>query len=118
VIDGEAGIEQVNRRVMEKVSHLILITDLSKKGTQVIQTIKKVADTLVMYDEVGAIVNRIGDMSLVDYVNTGGIPILSYIADDKNLALFDIQGKSIFSLPDDSNVVAGAKEALEKINIL
>jgi CO dehydrogenase maturation factor len=40
VIDGEAGIEQINRRVMEKVSHLLLITDASKKGTDVIKTIK------------------------------------------------------------------------------
>lgn len=31
VIDGEAGIEQINRRVMEKVTHLILVTDASKK---------------------------------------------------------------------------------------
>ena len=29
VIDGEAGIEQINRRVMEKVTHLLLITDAS-----------------------------------------------------------------------------------------
>ena len=50
VIDGEAGIEQINRRVMEKVTHLVLITDPSRKGTQVISTIKKVADELVMYD--------------------------------------------------------------------
>ena len=42
VIDGEAGIEQINRRVMEKVTDLLLITDSSKKGTQVIATIKKV----------------------------------------------------------------------------
>ena len=35
VIDGEAGIEQIQRRVMEKVSHLLLITDQSKKGGQV-----------------------------------------------------------------------------------
>ena len=32
VIDGEAGVEQINRRVMEKVTHLLLITDASKKG--------------------------------------------------------------------------------------
>ena len=32
VIDGEAGIEQINRRVMEKVTHLICVTDASKKG--------------------------------------------------------------------------------------
>ena len=42
VIDGEAGVEQINRRVMEKVTHLLLITDASRKGTQVIQTVKKV----------------------------------------------------------------------------
>lgn len=41
VIDGEAGVEQINRRVMEKVTHLLLITDSSRKGTQVIRTIKK-----------------------------------------------------------------------------
>ncbi|MFR2512710.1 MAG: hypothetical protein ACLS9K_12865 [Lachnospira eligens] len=53
VIDGEAGIEQINRRVMEKVTHLPLVTDASKKGCQVVQTIKKVADELVMYDRIG-----------------------------------------------------------------
>lgn len=118
VIDGEAGIEQINRRVMEKVSHLILITDPSKKGTQIVQTIKNVADNLVMYDEIGVIVNRINDMSLCDYIDTGEIPVLTYISDDENLAAFDIQGKCIFNLPEDSNVIIGAEEALKKINIL
>ena len=56
VIDGEAGIEQINRRVMEKVTHLVLITDASRKGIQVVQTIKGVADRLVMYDKMGVIV--------------------------------------------------------------
>ena len=31
VIDGEAGIEQINRRVIEKGTHLLLITDQSRK---------------------------------------------------------------------------------------
>ena len=64
VIDGEAGIEQINRRVMEKVTHLLLVTDASKKGCQVVQTIKKVADELVMYDRIGVIANRIPDMEV------------------------------------------------------
>ena len=71
VIDGEAGIEQVNRRVMERVTHLILVTDPSKKGTQVIQTIKKVADELVMYQAIGVIVNRLNDPEVARYVDTG-----------------------------------------------
>lgn len=118
VVDGEAGIEQINRRVMEKVSHLLLVTDASKKGTQVIGTIKKVADELVMYQKIGAIVNRIPDESVIPFINTGDIPVLSYIPTDKNLAIFDIEGKNIINLPDDSNVVKGTRKALEEIGIL
>ena len=118
VIDGEAGIEQITRRVMEKVTHLLLITDASKKGTQVISTIKSVADELVMYKKIGAIVNRIPDDSVIPYINTNGIPVLSYIENDKNLAIYDIEGKNITKLPEDSNVVKGVKEALKKIEIL
>lgn len=118
VIDGEAGIEQINRRVMEKVTHLLLITDPSKKGCQVINTIKSVADELVMYEKIGAIVNRMADLSLKEYINTNGIEILSCILEDKNLSMFDIQGENIFNLPENSNVVRGAKEALEKIGVL
>ena len=93
VIDGEAGIEQINRRVMEKVTHLLLITDASKKGTQVISTIKQVADELVMYQKIGAIVNRLPDESVLEHININGIPVLSYIKSDKNLVIYDIEGK-------------------------
>ncbi len=118
VIDGEAGIEQINRRVMEKVTHLLLITDASKKGTQVISTIKSVANELVMYKKIGAIVNRIPDDSVIEHINTNGIPVLSYIPNDSNLAIYDIEGKNITKLPDNSNVVEGVKKALIEMEIL
>ena len=118
VIDGEAGIEQINRRVMEKVTHLLLITDASKKGTQVISTIKSVADELVMYQKIGAIVNRLPDESVIDHINTNGIPVLSYIKSDKNLVIYDIEGKNITKLPNDSEVVAGAKKALCELGVI
>ena len=118
VIDGEAGIEQINRRVMEKVSHLLLVTDSSKKGTQVIQTIRKVADELVMYEKLGAVANRLPDLSVKDYMDTGDIPVLAYIRDDRDLATFDLRGKNVFYLPDNAEIVKGAREALKKMKIL
>lgn len=118
VIDGEAGIEQINRRVMERVTHLILITDPSKKGCQVIKTIKGVADDLVMYDKIGAIVNRMTDEYLKDYINIDGVEVLSYIPNDTNLAMFDIQGENVFNLPESSPVVKGVRETLTKIGVL
>lgn len=118
VIDGEAGIEQINRRVMEKVTHLVLVTDPSRKGTQVIDTIKKVADELVMYDKCGAIVNRVVNPALIPYIHIEGAEILSVIGSDEAHAANDIQGKSVFDLPENAPVLTGAREALEKLDIL
>ena len=117
VIDGEAGVEQINRRVMEKVTHLLLITDASRKGTQVIQTVKKVADELVMYDQVGAIVNRLPSREVIPLLDTGDIPVLSYIENDAALADFDIRGENVFYLPESANIVRGVREALEKLSV-
>lgn len=118
VIDGEAGIEQINRRVMEKVTHLLLITDTSKKGRDVCATIKSVADNLVMYEHLGVIVNRVSDKTMMKYMDFGGIEVLAEIGDDKNLTEFDLKGENVFNLPDDSELVRGVNDALVKIDIL
>ena len=118
MIDGEAGIEQINRRVMEKVTDLLLITDSSKKGTQVIATIKKVADELVMYDQVGIIANRLPSMEVTQYMDTGDIPVLACIPLDASLAEFDLKGENVFYLPGDAAIVQGTKDALKKIRVI
>lgn len=118
VIDGEAGIEQINRRVMEKVTHLVLITDPSRKGTQVIETIKRVADELVMYDRCGAVINRVTDPAMIPYIHIEGTEILACIGSDSQHAANDIRGLSVFDLPADAPVLAGAREALTKLEIL
>jgi CO dehydrogenase maturation factor len=118
VIDGEAGIEQVNRRVMEKVTHLLLVSDASKKGIQVIETINRVAKELVIYDAVGAIINRIPGWDIKQHIDTGEIPVLAYIPSDETLATYDIKGETIMGLPDHAPIVQGARETLIKLNIL
>ena len=103
---------------MEKSTHLLLITDSSRKGTQVIQTIKKVADELVMYEKIGAIANRLPSIDVRDFMDTGDIPVLSYIPSDSSLAEFDLKGENVFYLPEDSAIVKGVREALEKMEII
>ncbi len=117
VIDGEAGIEQVNRRVMEKVTHLILVSDASRKGLQVAQTVYKVAKELVMFERAGLIVNRIPDISLEGELDTGGLELLACIPDDRGMAFNDMRGESVFALDENSAVIQGAKKALEEIGI-
>ena len=117
VIDGEAGIEQIQRRVMEKVSHLLLITDQSKKGVQVITTIKGVADELISYDRIGAIINRVTNPELVALMECP-VEVLTAIPADSTFAANDIRGKSVMELPADSAMLTGVKEALQRIEIL
>lgn len=126
VIDGEAGIEQINRRVMDTVTHLFLVTDASKKGFQVIQTIKGVADQLVMYEKCGVIVNRVEDAELLQALlgqaqvddrmrqgMIGDLPVVSVISSDPAHARNDMLGRPIFELSSDAPVYRGAAEALE-----
>ena len=118
VIDGEAGIEQIQRRVMDKVTHLILVTDQSKKGCQVISTIKGVADDLIVYDKIVAIINRMTNPELAGLIAIPGVEIAAFIPADSAFAANDIKGKSVLELPEDSLMLNGVKEALQKIEIL
>ena len=118
VIDGEAGIEQINRRVMEKVTHLVLITDSSKKGCGVIRTIKNVADDLVMYEKAGVVVNRVPSEDVLQYMDLGDIPLLSWIPADSNLTERDLKGESVFYIPSEAPIVAGVREALTNLGII
>lgn len=101
VIDGEAGVEQVNRRVMEKVSHLVLVSDASIKGLNVVKTIKSVSDTAIEYEKVGLILNRLRSekererLSIPNELNC-----LGWIPEDDTIRSFDIEGKSILEAPD------------------
>ena len=112
VIDGEAGIEQINRRVMEKVTHLFLITDPSRKGCKVVDTIKAVADELVMYEQCGVVVNRAVRAELVADPCLAGAPLLTVIGADARQTRNDVEGGSVFDLPEAARVPRGAAEAL------
>ena len=118
VIDGEAGIEQVNRRVMEKVTHLLLVSDASRKGTSVIQTIKTVADQLCMYEKAGALINRVKDPAVQELVDTGNVEILGFLPEDDDLAMLDIEGRSLMELDPESETLQALKAALMKMEIL
>ena len=110
VIDGEAGIEQVNRRVMEKVTHLLLVSDASLKGTNVIKTISKVAGKVVKYDRAGVILNRLKNEDELNRVDLDGLELLGFLAEDDMIRNFDIEGKPLVRLPDGRSV-----EALRKM---
>jgi len=101
VIDGEAGIEQVNRRVMTAVTHLLLVSDTSLKGLRVCRTIKKVAATTMACRRDGLIINRVrpedpppAPEALSDLQLIGTLP------ESDRVRRFDMTGQSLLTLPE------------------
>ena len=103
---------------MEKVTHLVLVTDSSKKGCDVVKTIKSVADNLVMYDKVGVVVNRVPSEDVLQYMDLGDIPLLGWIPADVNLTERDLKGESVFYIPDDAPIVEGLRRGLISLDII
>ncbi len=118
VIDGEAGIEQINRRVMEKVNHLVYVSDASKKGLDVVNTIDSVAKELVMAEQTGLIINRVSNPKIVEHLDLGNLRLLAAIGNDDTIQEYDIQGKSILDIPKDTNIYLGAYSALKEMGII
>lgn len=112
VIDGEAGIEQVNRRVMETVTDLILISDSSKKGIDVIKTIKGVASSLDMYSRDYVVINRVRNEKVLELIDLEGMKLAGFIPEDDDLELLDIRGESLVKLSKDSVTVKKMAEIL------
>jgi CO dehydrogenase maturation factor len=112
VIDGEAGIEQVNRRVMEKVTHLILVSDASRKGINVVKTIKEVSDTAIDYEKAGLILNRLRNAEEREKLSIPPeLNCLGWIPEDDTIRSFDIEGKSILEI-DESPAITAVKNCL------
>lgn len=117
VIDAEAGVEQVNRRVLEKVTHLILISDLSAKGIKVADTIYKVAGEAVKFDRAGLIINRVSDPEDLKRITLPpGIPFLGYIPEESEIRNADIKGKSFLTIPETASLEA-VKKTLSAMEI-
>ncbi len=101
VIDGEAGIEQVNRRVMEKVTHLVLVSDTSARGLNVARTIKEVSGYAVPYEYAGLVLNRVrGEAELAHIRVPEELPLLGWVPDDDVIRMADMAGTSLLEVAD------------------
>jgi len=99
IIDGEAGIEQINRRVMRSVDTLLVVTDMSKKGFQVAEQIVKVAKKATGFKRADLIVNRVKAGAEVE-AEARGFDFVHVVPEDEIISRFDVGGKSFLELPE------------------
>jgi len=104
IVDCEAGLEQINRMVIESVDIILIVSDISMRSIKTADAIRKSAKKFTKYKKLGVILNRIkGDeYQIKRKLKSLKLPLLAEIPEDDIIAEFDLEGKPLVDLPEDS----------------
>jgi len=118
LIDGEAGIEQVNRRVMERVTHLLVVSDPSARGLDVARALGETAGTMGVAGQAGLVINRVKEgLDPKRPPLSEKLPLLGALPESTAVREGDIRGDTVFTL-DDRDFLAAVEGCLVKAGIV
>jgi CO dehydrogenase maturation factor len=115
LIDGEAGLEQINRQVVKDVDKLIVLTDTSFRGRETVAHIKKliIDNNVINCKDFGVVFNRVqskeNEKILYDFAEEIGIQVFGAIPQDKNIEAYDLIGRPLIHLPADSPALSAIR---------
>jgi len=118
IIDAEAGIEQVNRQVVETVDYPIIVTDNSMRGVKTALRLEELIHKVPNMNpvEIGIIFNRVPEVSqdLLELIKPK-LKFYGLVSADPQVAEFDLKGKSLLELPLQSTAVQEVRTILEPL---
>ena len=119
VVDGEAGPEQLNRRVMKSVDCLLVMADMSARSLQTAAGIIAVAnagENNIDVKMTGLVLNRVrNDQPKEELLKKVGLEVFGELPEDADVNKFDRENTSLFELPLDSACPQAVKAILKKI---
>ncbi|MCS7113131.1 MAG: AAA family ATPase [Nitrososphaerota archaeon] len=122
IMDMEAGLEHISRRVDSDVDVMFVITDRSRMGFKTVSRIKEVAEEVHVEVKrmvlIGNLFDEKDEYILREYANSIGLEYGGYIPYDENVSLYNMKGISILRLPDDSPSLLAVKSIAKKLSIL
>jgi len=122
IIDCEAGLEHLSRRTTRSVDTMLIVTDATHRGINTAKLIKELANSLeIKFDKICVILNRASEKQAEMFRESAskyGIELAGIVPDDKNITDYDLEGRPLIDLPDDSPAVIAVKEILKKLKIL
>lgn len=118
IVDGEAGPEQLNRRVMKSVDLLLVMADMSARSLQTAASIIEVAnmgENNIDVKQSGLVLNRVrNDQPTEELLKKTGLEVYGQLPEDAMVNKFDREGKSLFDLPLDSPCPVAVRELIKK----
>ena len=103
--------------VLQSIDILIIITDISMRSIETADSIRNRAAKFTHYKDLGIIINRVrGKIDpILNKLNEKKLPILGQIPEDDKIINFELEGKPLIDLQEDSISYLAIKEILTKI---
>ncbi len=119
IIDTEAGLEHLSRRTTQNVNIMFVVSDISKRGLLTARRIGKLSNELdINFQKIFLILNRVKqeneDLIRNKAIETG-LDVIGVIYDDVEVTEYDMEGKSLITLPVDSNPVKNISKIVSQI---
>ncbi len=121
VLDNEAGLENLSRRIIQKVNLMVMVTDPSARGLKTVKRLHTMTGEMkIEYDKLAIVVNRARSDEPTEAAERLQKEIkadfLISLADDDEIASFAEQGKSLLELSKDNKVAAKLDLLLKQIS--
>jgi CO dehydrogenase maturation factor len=123
VLDAEAGLEQINRKVLRRVDNLVVVSDPSARGFHTAGTMKELVQSQAELrpGRIGLVVNRCPPEAEEDWgerAREQGLDLLGTIPEDERLRDMDRAGESLLDLPSDSAAMRGIRAVLARLGLV
>jgi CO dehydrogenase maturation factor len=117
LIDGEAGLEQINRQVVRHLNTLIIVSDPTSRGMETAAVIKDMIakEKIIDCERMGMVFNRvIGNEPLLKAsAERIGVELFGFVPHDETVAAYDLVGRPITDLPADSAAQSAVRRIVE-----
>jgi CO dehydrogenase maturation factor len=119
VMDNEAGMEHLSRRTTQGVDYLLFLSDYSIKGIRTVGKIRELIDELKLsVKERHLVVDRAPrelDSGFSREIQAQGLNLLATVPVDPFISDYEMKGKPLLSLPDESPAVQVVAEMMGKM---
>ena len=122
VIDNEAGMEHLSRKVVRKIDHLLLISDCSARSIEAVARIRDLAEEInIDVGRTSLIVNKAPNGELNDGVKREierfNLDLLGVVPMDEMIFEYDCNRIPLVKLPQDSKAKVAMKDIFNKLNL-
>ena len=115
VIDSPAGLEHLNRKIVSDIDDLFVILDPSSKSLKHIARVKDLTHQIgISYSHLYLVGNYNFDKDTEEYLRSTGDAYLGKIEYDASVQQYNLAGRSLLELPEDSAASSSVREILAR----